>query len=70
MIGRLTANNSERWSHEEDERLRTLVLANTPPFEIAEALGRTVSAVKARVHLLGITLARMGMKRRALSRWG
>jgi DNA-directed RNA polymerase specialized sigma24 family protein len=63
-------NNSDRWTQEEEERLRQLVLANTTPFEIAEALGRTVSAVKARAHSLGLTTARLGNKRRGLSKWG
>jgi len=66
-VGVVPANNSDRWTREEEERLRHLVLDNTPPFEIAEALGRTVSAAKARAHLLGITLARLGTERRAPS---
>jgi hypothetical protein len=66
----MATNDSDRWTEDEEQRLRQLVLANTPPFEIAKTLGRTVSAVKARAHLLGITLARLGMKRRGLSRWG
>jgi hypothetical protein len=43
------ANNSDRWTPEEDERLRQLLFTNTPPSEIAVTLGRTVPAVKSRV---------------------
>jgi hypothetical protein len=66
----MAANNSSRWNQEDDERLRHLVLSNTPLFEIAEALGRTVSAIKARAHSLGLTLARFGNRRKTLSKWG
>jgi hypothetical protein len=66
----VTGANSDRWTDDDEERLRQLVLANTPPFQIAEALGRTVSAVKARAHSLGITLAILGFRRRGLSKWG
>jgi hypothetical protein len=66
----MAVNNNNRWNQEDDERLRHLVFSNTAPFEIAEALGRTVSAVKARAHSLGLTLARFGIRRNALSRWG
>jgi hypothetical protein len=52
----VTGNNRDRRTDDDEERLRQLVLANTPPFQIAEALGRTESAVKARAHSLGITL--------------
>ena len=62
-------NNSDRWTEDEEERLRHLVLSNTPPFEIAVTLGRTVSAVKSKAHSLGLTLASFGIGRRALSRW-
>lgn len=64
------ANNSDRWTPEEDERLRQLLFTNTPPSEIAVTLGRTVPAVKSRAHSLGITLARLGNRRRSQSRWG
>ena len=66
----MVAKNSDRWTQQEDERLRRLLIADTPPSEIAETLGRTVSAVKARAYLLGITLARFGIRRRGMSRWG
>jgi len=58
------------WSREEEERLQHLVLANIPSFEIAEALGRTVSAVYAKASSLRLTLARSGTRRRPVSRWG
>jgi len=65
----VATNNSNRWTREEEERLRHLVLANTPSFEIADALGRTVSAVYAKASSLRLTLARLGIRRRAPSRW-
>lgn len=66
----MAENSSDRWTKEDEERLRQLVLANAPPFEIAITLGRTVSAVKARAHSLGLTIARFGIRRRGLARWG
>jgi hypothetical protein len=66
----MTTNNGNRWTQEEEEQLRQLVLANTPSFEIAETLGRKVSAVYAKASSLGLTLSRLGIRRRALSRWG
>jgi hypothetical protein len=66
----MAVNNNNRWNQDEDERLRHLVLSNTSAFEIAETLGRTVPAVKARAHSLGLTLARVGIRRNPLARWG
>jgi hypothetical protein len=66
----MTTNNGNRWTQEEEEQLRHLVLANTPSFEIAERLGRTLAAVYAKASSLGLTLSRLGIRRRALSRWG
>jgi hypothetical protein len=66
----MAVNNSNRWNSEDDERLRHLVFSNSPPFEIAKALGRTVPSVKARAHALGLTLARFGNRRKTLSKWG
>lgn len=66
----MAANNNDRWTPEEEERLRHLMQASATPFEIAEALGRSVSAVKAKAHSLGITTARFGIRRKALSKWG
>jgi hypothetical protein len=70
IAGIMTAKNSDRWTQEDDEHLRRLLVNDTPPSEIAETLGRTVSAVKARAYLLGITLARFGIRRRGMSMWG
>jgi len=66
----MPANNSDRWTEDDEEQLRQLVLANAPPYEIAVTLGRTVAAVKARAHSLGLTIARFGIRRRGLARWG
>ena len=70
IAGIMTAKNSDRWTQEDDEHLRRPLITDTPPSEIAETLGQTVSAVKARAYLLGITLARFGIRRRGMSRWG
>jgi hypothetical protein len=58
-------NNSKAWTSAEDERLRQLVISS--PSEIAEDLGRTASAVRARAHTLRIALghSRFIMKRKA-----
>jgi hypothetical protein len=53
-------NSYKKWTSEDDELLRNLVLANVSPFDIAAELGRSVSTVKARAHCLGITLRRLG----------
>jgi len=45
-----------RWTPEEDELLRKLVLANASPFDIAVELKRSLSSVRARAHRLGISL--------------
>jgi hypothetical protein len=57
----MTASAKQRrdlWTREDEKRLQQLVLANESPFQIAAKLGRTELAVKARAHLLGLTLAR------------
>jgi hypothetical protein len=60
-------NNRKAWTSAEDERLRQLVISNAPPSEIAEDLGRTASAVRARAHALRIALghSRFIMKRKS-----
>jgi hypothetical protein len=45
-----------RWTPEEDELLRKLVLANASPFDIAVQLERSRSSVRARAHRLAIPL--------------
>jgi acyl carrier protein len=52
MNGFMPANNSDRWTQDDEEQLRQLVLANAPRYEIAVKLERTVAAVKARAHSL------------------
>ena len=51
-------NNAKAWTSDEDERLRKLIISNAPAFDIAETLGRTVSAVRRRAGTLGISLGR------------
>jgi hypothetical protein len=53
-------NSYKKWTSEDDELLRNLVLANVSPFDIAAKLGRSVSTDKARAHFLGILLRRLG----------
>jgi hypothetical protein len=45
-----------RWTPEEDELLRKLVLTNASPFDIAVQLKRSLSSVRARAHRLGTPL--------------
>jgi hypothetical protein len=51
-------NNRKAWTSGEDERLREFVISNASFFDIADELGRTVVAVKARAHAIGIALRR------------
>ena len=51
-------NNCKAWTSDEDERLRQFVISNASLFDIADELGRTVVAVKARGHAIGIALRR------------
>jgi hypothetical protein len=53
----MAIKDSNHWTQEDEEILRRLVLTNTPPFEIARVLGRTVSAVKTRARSLGLRIA-------------
>jgi hypothetical protein len=64
------AKNTNRWTDDEKETLRQLLMANRPPNEIAFELGRTVSAVYAKSHELGLPTAQAGVKKRSLSKWG
>jgi hypothetical protein len=50
-------NNSKAWTSDEDERLRQLVISNASLSDIAEDLGRTASAVRARAHACGLEAA-------------
>jgi hypothetical protein len=51
-------NNCKAWTSDEDERLRESVISNASLFDIADELGRTVVAVKARAHAIGSALRR------------
>jgi hypothetical protein len=51
-------NNARAWTSGDDERLRQLVISNASVIDIAADLGRTVKAVRARAHRLGIALGR------------
>jgi DNA-directed RNA polymerase specialized sigma24 family protein len=58
----VSKNRKIRWTPEEDELLRKLVVANAPISEIAAELGRSISSVKARAHVLRIALGRYILK--------
>jgi hypothetical protein len=58
----VSKNRKIRWTPEEDELLRKLVVANVPVSEIATELGRSMSSVKARAHALRIALGRYVLK--------
>jgi hypothetical protein len=61
MTGDITTrrtNNRTAWTADEDERLRQLVISNASLSTIAEDLGRTASAVRARAHAKRIALGR------------
>jgi hypothetical protein len=51
-------NKAKAWTSGEDERLRQLIVSNASVIDIAADLGRTVKAVRARAHRLGIALGR------------
>lgn len=46
------------WTAPQDEQLRMLARANTPPADIASRLSRTPEQVFERAHELGVTLGR------------
>jgi hypothetical protein len=50
----VAGNSSNRWTREEEERLKSLIEANTSILLIAAKLKRTVQAVKARAAKLRI----------------
>jgi hypothetical protein len=54
QLGTKKINSAKAWTSDEDERLRKLIISNAPAFDIAEELGRTVTAVIARAQSLGI----------------
>jgi DNA-directed RNA polymerase specialized sigma24 family protein len=54
----VSKNRKIRWTPEEDQLLRKRVVANVPVSEIAVELGRSISSVKARAHVLRIALGR------------
>ena len=52
------ANRSNKWTPEEDERLKTLVEANTSIHLVAVKLKRSVVAVRSRASLLKVSCRR------------
>jgi len=58
------------WTIEEDERLREMVVSEAIFADIANSLGRTEKAFNARAYILRLSLRRVGVRRRGLSRWG
>ena len=59
---RVSKNRKVRWTPEEDDLLRKRVVANVPVSEIAAELGRSISSVRARAHVLRIALGRYILK--------
>jgi hypothetical protein len=57
-------NSSNKWTPEEDARLKSLVEANTSIHLIAAKLKRSVNAVRARASILNILMkrVRVGLK--------
>jgi DNA-directed RNA polymerase specialized sigma24 family protein len=58
----VSKNRKIRWTPEEDQLLRKRVVANVPVSEIAAELGRSISSVKARAHVLRVALGRYILK--------
>jgi hypothetical protein len=58
----VSKNRKVRWTPEEDELLRKLVVANVPVSEIAAELGRSMSSVKERAHFLRTIMGRFTLK--------
>jgi hypothetical protein len=61
---------SKAWTIEEDERLREMVTSEADFADIANSLGRTGKAIKARAYILRLSLRRLGVTRRDLSTSG
>jgi hypothetical protein len=58
----VSKNRKVRWTPEEDELLRKLVVASVPVSEIAAELGRSMYAVEARAHSLRVMMGRYVLK--------
>jgi hypothetical protein len=52
------------WTRKEEELLRKLLQGNVRPEEIAKDLSRSASAVRAKAHAMGLTVAQIGNFRR------
>jgi hypothetical protein len=52
-------NTNNKWTPEEDARLRSLIEANRSAHLIAAGLKRSVNAVKARAQVLSISMKRV-----------
>ena len=63
-------NANPRWTPEEDEILRNLVLEGRSAAAIAERTQRSINSVYSRAQKLRITLSRLGVRRRSVSKWG
>jgi DNA-directed RNA polymerase specialized sigma24 family protein len=66
----VTGDSRKVWTTDEDERLRQMVVADCTLADIAIELGRSEKAVKSRVYFLRLSLKRIGVARRSMSRWG
>jgi hypothetical protein len=52
----------KRWTLEEDERLKSMILAGCPPGDIAFKLNRSISAIYSRAHQLHLSFKRADAK--------
>jgi len=55
-------NANNKWTPEEDVRLKSLIEANTPVHLVAAKLKRSVSAIRARASLLNIPMKRVRVR--------
>lgn len=61
---------SPRWTLEEDDKLRRLAHEGRSAAVIAGQMNRSISSIYSRANKLGIPLARPGVRRRSVSKWG
>jgi hypothetical protein len=58
-------NSNNKWTPEEDARLKSLIEANTSLHLIAEKLKRSVPAIRARAQVLNILMKRVLVRLKA-----
>jgi hypothetical protein len=58
-VNAVPENSNNKWTPEEDARLKSLIEANTSHHLIAEKLKRSVPAIRARASILNILMKRV-----------